>query len=390
MSTETTTDPIEPETTGESAPEISDEQFMAEMETLLINGGGQQAEAKESDVTIESTQKTEEAENSDQEDTSIDKDDKGDEPETVDNHDNQADKEDSENKDLTAETTEAEKFYNTIAGSKIMVDGVEMAPETDPEKILKMQEELYSLKRKEPNTKVDSITRALEEHGLLDGNSLGLLIEAKNGNVNAIKKLLKDSDIDPLSLVSEEGDGEEVDIDTSKYYETKEDIQFYDFISKADTSGVLDVVKKELVETWDTESIEGVISNPNISANILEHAKNGVIHQVKDEIVRQELQTPGFKQKNNLEKYIAANNIIADRINAERANQVNTDSGQDFVDAPNVETTDETKASDEEARLANAEKLANEAKDTSTTTADSKTELTDEEFMNSFVEMFNN
>lgn len=130
-----------------------------------------------------------------------------------------------------------------------------------------------------PNLK---LLKMLENNGLLDEEKVSYLIDLNKRDPEAIKKLLKESEIDPL----------DVDIHSEANYEPKKHVI-------SDKELELDNVLAEIKETesfnttinilgnqWDEKSKKVLVENPNIIKIINAHVGNGIYNTIMNEVER--------------------------------------------------------------------------------------------------------
>jgi|LWDU01.1.fsa_nt_gi hypothetical protein len=186
-------------------------------------------------------------------------------------------KEPSEVSEASEEDTpvDYEKEYNKILapfranGKEIKVDSIE-----DAISLMSMganyNKKMASLK---PSLK---IVKMLQNNNLLDESKLNYLIDLDKKNPEAIRKLLKDSELDPLDINTEDDtvyqpntynvDDKQVDLDR-----VLEDIQ--DSPSFNDT---VDIISNK----WDESSRQVLVDNPAIIQTINDHVASGVYGQI--------------------------------------------------------------------------------------------------------------
>lgn len=123
--------------------------------------------------------------------------------------------------------------------------------------------------------------KMLENNDLFDEDRLNLMIEVAKGNTDAITKIIKDSNIDPLDLNLEGSEytpknhtvgDNEVDLDevVSRIQDTE---------SFADT---IDIVSSK----WDDTSKRSIMTNPTQLEALNNHVANGVYDYVTKEVNR--------------------------------------------------------------------------------------------------------
>ena len=123
----------------------------------------------------------------------------------------------------------------------------------------------------------------LKKNNLLDENKLSYLIDLDKKNPEAIKKLIKDSGIDPLDLNME---------DNADYKPTNHSVSDADF---AFTEALRDVTSKEggretiqtFRQTWDQKSQDFLYAHPETLALIQSQRENGIYAQIAEEIEHQ-------------------------------------------------------------------------------------------------------
>lgn len=124
------------------------------------------------------------------------------------------------------------------------------------------------------------VLRMLENNGLMNESDVSFLIDLNKKNPEAIAKLLKDSEINPL----------EVDLDRSIDYKGGNHIiddaqlnveEVLDSIKDTPTyKRTIEVVGKE----WDATSRQTIAENPSIITEINNHIKDGIYDQIQSEI----------------------------------------------------------------------------------------------------------
>lgn len=149
--------------------------------------------------------------------------------------------------------------------------------------------------------------KLLEKHGLLDDDKLNFLIDLNNKNPEAIQKLLKDSNLDPL----------DIDIKTdSKYTPTQRTI--------SDTEIALDDVLNNIRETptfqrtlnviskeWDESSQNTIANEPQIIATINGHMQDGTFDAVMQR-VEYERSLGRLIGVSDIQAYMRMGNAMAD------------------------------------------------------------------------------
>jgi len=154
----------------------------------------------------------------------------------------------------------------------------------------------------------------LNKHGLLDENELSFLIDIKNKNPDAIRKLVKDAGIDPLELSGDD--------DADKKYQggnhrvTDAEVRFQEGIDSLKSTPEGQATLSEIHTNWDDASKDLLWENPGIMSDIHIHRENGFYAMVTAEMNRQKVlgkipaSTPflvAYKMVGD--QFVAANNV---------------------------------------------------------------------------------
>jgi hypothetical protein len=120
------------------------------------------------------------------------------------------------------------------------------------------------------------VLKLLEKNELLDENKINYLIDLSQKNPEAIKQLLKDSQLDPM----------EIDMDAESTYSparrtvTDTEMALDDVLANIAESPKYTETLNLLGETWDDASREVIAKNPDIIQTINKHMESGVYYQV--------------------------------------------------------------------------------------------------------------
>lgn len=155
-----------------------------------------------------------------------------------------------------------------------------------------------------------AVLKMLEQHGLLDQEKLSYLIDLDKKNPEAVKKLVKDSGIDPL------------DIDTDKAGNYKP--SNYSVDEKAvELDAVLDELKGSqhyapLLQTvgkdWDSQSRQVIADTPDLLRTLHSHMSSGIFAKIVS-AVETERAFGRLSGMSDLEAYRA----VGDKLNAQGA-----------------------------------------------------------------------
>ena len=212
------------------------------------------------------------------------------------------------------------------------------------------------------------VLQMLENNGLLDEGKLSFLIDLDKRNPDAIKKLVKDSGLDPMEIDTSEA---------SAYREgnhrvTDEEVSFQSTLESLNSSDSGKDTIQTVHKTWDQASKEVLWKTPEILTVMHEQMQTGVYPRIAAEIDRQ--RTLGKLQPNvmflqayrDVGEEMSKANAFADLLEPKpEANRGNTQ-GKAAVVATRVATP--------KPALANSEK-ANAASPTRTTPSVSSNKL---------------
>ncbi len=134
----------------------------------------------------------------------------------------------------------------------------------------------------QPNLK---LMRMLEDAKLLDEGKLSFLIDIQNKNPQAIAKLLKDGNIDPLDL-----DTREENAYTPKSYAVSDQEHNFrtvldDVVSTQEGKSVVTLIN----QTWDEASKKRLWEDPEILRVMLEHKQSGAYDEIAGEVSRRQM-----------------------------------------------------------------------------------------------------
>jgi hypothetical protein len=152
------------------------------------------------------------------------------------------------------------------------------------------------------------LMKMLENNGLLDESKLNFLIDLDKKDPDAITKLLKEGNIDPLGL-----DIEKVSSYTPKSYAADErEIAFDEVVEKIKETPTYSRTLSIVAEEWDKGSKQIVASNPELLEAINDHVQRGIYDQIKAEIDRQRI-LGGLSGLNDITAYRVVGDQIQER-----------------------------------------------------------------------------
>jgi hypothetical protein len=150
------------------------------------------------------------------------------------------------------------------------------------------------------------ILKSLEKHNLFDENEINFLIELKQGNPEAIKKLLADNEVDPLSLEVEEGN--------RNYRPTDQlvgerELAFSEVMDNLRESPSFTKTMDTLTNQLDTASRSFLVDNPHVIAILDTHVQLGAYDQIMERVASERL-TGSHQGLSDLEAY----KVVGDRM----------------------------------------------------------------------------
>lgn len=257
---------VKPEETSATAPEASDK---SEVETLEDTGGADPSESPTEEATDDSDALEESNLDDTQDSTSADTDDSPGDDQSL----------DQEDSGETEEATESDEVNYKDAYSELMAPfkaarrEVKLDNIDDARRLMQMGVD-YSRKMElmKPHLR---ILRTLDKAGLTDPEQVNFLIDLHGKNPDAIKKLLKDSSIDPMDL----------DLEDSKTYKPNDHIvgdvelalsEAFDSIS--DSPKYQDVLNT--FDGMDKVSKQQLQDNPSVIPIIAQHLEAGIYEKV--------------------------------------------------------------------------------------------------------------
>ena len=265
------------------------------------------AAAEETDNTFEDTdQETDTEEN---EETNEENDDSAketsDAAEEGQEEHTQDDAGESEDESEATEEINYKEFYEKVALAKFTANGREVEGFKNPDDLIRAQQMLHGYSDKMKVFKeYKPFIKTLEERGITaDPEKFKLAMSLLDGDPEAIKKVLKDKNIDPLEL----------DLDDIKYVPkvklpSEAQLLIEETYEQAENLGVGSKFNRVISKDWDMPSLQEFVSNGAVRADLLQHLKDGTYDIVQNEIKRMELldSTGVLDGMNSVEKYRAA------------------------------------------------------------------------------------
>lgn len=127
--------------------------------------------------------------------------------------------------------------------------------------------------------------RMLEKNNLLDQNKLGFLIDLNSKNPEAIKKLIKDSGIDPLDLNMDDN----ANYRPTDHSVSDNEVAFAEALKDVSSQPGGRETIQHINSTWDQKSKEFLWGNPEVLAVIQDQRTNGIYDAITAEIDRKKM-----------------------------------------------------------------------------------------------------
>ena len=249
------------------------------------------------------TDEKDESENGDYEDTDLESDAEEDEDTEHEDDGSNADTSETDEKDQEedahkndedseeeSENTDSEpnykEFYEKVALAKFTANGKEVEGFKDPADLIRAQQALHGYSDKMKVIKeYKPFLKALEERGITaDADKFNLAMSLIDGDPEAIKKVLKDKNIDPLEL-----DLDDIRYTAKNVLPSKAQMLIEETYEQAENLGVGDKFSRVINKDWDITSLKELVENNAVRNDLIQHLNDGTYDVVSDEIKRMEL-----------------------------------------------------------------------------------------------------
>jgi len=200
------------------------------------------------------------------------------------------------------------------------------------------------------------VLKTLEKHDLLDMNEINFVIDlVKKKDPEALKKFLRDNEIDPMDLSLKDG----TDWKPNDYSVGDKEIMLDEVLTDISDTSTFDATVNVISKQWDMASRRQLMDNPGIIAVINEHMESGVYKQIADRMLTEK--TLGrLAGLSDLEAYKAVGEAIETEkgwINPPSGTNLNTDSNsQDSAQNQSAEAAKAEKRRKDQKRAASPTK----------------------------------
>lgn len=168
-----------------------------------------------------------------------------------------------------------EKEYKALLAS-FTSDGMEVTPKSVEDARRLMELGVSSHGKVEAMKPMQKTLKILENNGLMKEGALDLLIEANNGNPQALAKLMSQHELNPVEMDVDSGASYTPQIHDISAEEMSMDAVINEIKNTPKFTQTVDVLTK----TWDEGSREAATKNPRFVAALNEHVHNGTYDQV--------------------------------------------------------------------------------------------------------------
>ena len=242
------------------------------------------------------------------------------------------------------DTVNYKEFYEKVALAKFTANGREVEGFKNPEDLIRAQQMLHGYSDKMKVFKeYKPFLKTLEERGITaDPEKFKLAMSLLDGDPEAIKKVLKEKNIDPLEL-----DLEDIKYVPKVKLPSGAQLLIEESQDQAENLGVGDKFNKVISRDWDIPSLQEFVNNAAVRSDLLQHLKDGTYDIVQNEIKKMELlDTTGvLENMTSVEKYRAAIGRL------QKAATVTTTVKASTPAAPTIDKAAELKKAQEEAEF---------------------------------------
>lgn len=200
--------------------------------------------------------------------------------EESDNIEDSDDEVDTKEMDTTEEVNYKE-FYEKVALARFTANGREVEGFKDPNDLIRAQQMLHGYSDKMKVFKeYKQFIKPLEERKITeDPEKFNLAMSLLDGDLEAIKKVIKDKGIDPIDL-----DLEDINYAPKNVLPSKTQVLFDDAVEQAEMFGIGDRFKETLLRDLDVDSFQEVLDHKETRKDLIRHLKDGTYDIVQNEI----------------------------------------------------------------------------------------------------------
>lgn len=180
------------------------------------------------------------------------------------------------------EAPDYEAFYKGLIEQPLKANGKEIKLNNIEEVRTLMQQGANYTRKMQELAPVRKSMLMLQNNGLLDDAKLSFLIDLEKGDPEAIKKFLKDKNIDPMDLDT----SSEPDYKPGNHQVTDAEVSFDDVLSDVASTSEGRKTLSVINTTWDEKSKEALGASPEIMSVIHQQRETGIYDQITTEMNR--------------------------------------------------------------------------------------------------------
>jgi len=129
------------------------------------------------------------------------------------------------------------------------------------------------------------VLKMLENNNLLDEAKINYLIDLDKKNPDAVKQLIKDSEVDPLDIDTDE----ESTYTPNTYNVSEQEIELDNIIKDIQSSPKFDETIDVISNKWDDSSKQVIVETPQLIKVINEHIESGIYEQITSVVERERM-----------------------------------------------------------------------------------------------------
>lgn len=234
-------------------------------------------------------------------------------------------------------------FYEKVTG-EFKANGKTVKGFTDPDRIIQGLQKAIGFEEKNAViNKHKQFLSPLKERGMLeDPAKFNLALSILDGDKEAIKKHLKDLDINPVLDL----DLDEIDYKPTQHLASEGKVVLNDALDYAESFGVKDKLNEVLVKDMDDGSFGDFIKYPKLRNDLVEHLQDGTYDLVKTKIdeIRLTDMSGDYKALKMVDQYrYALDTLVKEAEEAKTKEPVTASKSNENATSTNVNT--DTKAS---------------------------------------------
>lgn len=228
-----------------------------------------------------------------------------------------------------------ENFYNEVT-SEFTANGKKVRGFDDPKKIIEAQQMAAGFSDKMASfSKYKPFMNSIKDNGFLDNpDRFNLAMQLLDGDQEAIKKHIKDLEIDPFEM-----DMENINYQSKNQVSSNLEMAYGDIMESAKANKVDAQVQEIINKGWDDNSVVELLEDPQSSADLINHISSGAYDVVQERIAEKKRTDVHnvYSRKPMIEQYREA----AREIEGEYMQHLNAQQQAQMQDAGSQEPSEE-------------------------------------------------